>query len=148
MRFAKALALCTAIGGLGACVTSLTPAEADQAAKSCRAELGTSGSYGVKMTGRNAYVWPVVGAYGLKDGTQAEADALTACIEQKVAPSDVAGVPQSVTSVETGTGRTDTFTYGTPPATTTTSSPRSSGTGRSAVCNPLTGGAGYGCSRP
>jgi hypothetical protein len=148
MSFAKAVVLFAAVGGLGACVTSLTPAEADQAAKTCRAELGTSGSYGVRMTGRDAYVWPVVGAYGLKDGTQAEAEALTACIERKVAPSDVAGVPQSVSTVQTGTGRTDTFTYGTPPATTTPSSPRSSGNGRNAVCNPLSGGAGYGCIRP
>jgi hypothetical protein len=148
MRFAKALVFCAAIGGLGACVTSLTPAEADQAAKTCRAELGTSGSYGVRMTGRNAFVWPVVGAYGLKDGTQAEADALTACIEQKVAQPDVAGVSQSTAVVKTGTGMETTYTYGTPPSSATTSSRRPADTGRSAVCNPLTGGAGYGCSRP
>lgn len=148
MRMAATIVLCAAVGGLGACVTSLTPAEADQAAKTCRSELGISGSYGVRMNGRNAYVWPVVGAYGLKAGTQAEADALTACIERKVAPSDVAGVPQSTTVAKTATGTQKTYTYGTPPAAAETSSRRPADTGSSAVCNPLTGGAGYGCVRP
>lgn len=70
------------------------------------------------------------------------------CIEGRVIGSSgmppVAGVPQSMTSVQTANGRTDTFVYGTPPAAS-----KSAGHGTGAVpnCgrrgNVMQGGTGY-----
>ena len=58
-----------------------------------------------------------------RDISQEKSYEINDCIEASVKGSQqlpsVAGVPQSVTSSQTGTIRTDTYTYGTPPATPT-----------------------------
>jgi hypothetical protein len=77
--------------------------------------------------------------------TPEEANRINICIEAQARGNSslppVAGVPQSVTSVQTGSGRTDTFTYGTPPA-----SVAPVGSGRPGQCNlQMVGGTGYRC---
>jgi hypothetical protein len=68
---------------------------------------------------------------------------INSCIEKAVrgrGMPNVAGVPQSVTSVPTATGRTDTFIYGTPPAASRSGSPA---VGSRCRGNVMQGGTGY-----
>jgi hypothetical protein len=79
---------------IGACVsTSLTIDEAKQVTDACRSEVGAVGSYQVRMVNGIPEAWPIVGAVGLQDGTDAEAAALNACIAQKVSPAPAARTP-------------------------------------------------------
>jgi hypothetical protein len=88
MYAARALATFVALVALGACVsTSMTPGEAEQVTKACRSEVGADGTYQIRMVSGVPEAWPIVGAYGLKDGTEAGAAALNACIKRKASSS-------------------------------------------------------------
>jgi hypothetical protein len=97
MRVAGPLSTLAALVALGACVsTSLSQDEAKRVTESCRAEVGAEGSYSVRQgSGGVPVVTPIKTAYGLQPGTDAEADALNACIQRKVPGSD-AGVASPV----------------------------------------------------
>jgi hypothetical protein len=92
MRVATVVSSFAAMVALGACVsTSLSQDEAKRLTEACRAEVGAVGSYSVRQ-GRGGVpeVFSIVGAYGMKDGTTAEAQALNACIKRKVSGNGVA----------------------------------------------------------
>jgi hypothetical protein len=99
MHATKAFSTFAALVALGACVsTSLSQDEAKRLTEACRAEVGAVGSYSVRQ-GRDGVpeVFPITGAYGLKAGTTAEAQALNACIKRKVSDNGV--VASGVTPV-------------------------------------------------
>jgi hypothetical protein len=144
MRF-MALGGIAVLLSLGACVsTDLSQDQAKELTAACRAETGAQGSYSVRM-GRGGVpeADPVVGAYGLQDGTPAEAAGLNACIARKTSLPTVAGIQQSRTAVTTGTRTTETFTYGTPPATDRTTAAPSVGGQCARRGGVLQGGSGY-----
>lgn len=80
--------------------------------------------------------------------SQDQAFRINKCIEGRVIGTaglpSVAGVPQSMSSVPTATGRTDTFVYGTPPAGSMSASPGASiGSTCARRGNVMQGGTGY-----
>jgi hypothetical protein len=99
VQFSKVFATVAVLATASACVsTSLTQAEAEQIAKSCRTEVGAVGTYSIRGGGDRMAATPVKGAYGLVDGTDAGAAALNACFKQKIS-----GIP-AATSAQTSVG--------------------------------------------
>lgn len=96
MQLSKAFASIAALATVCACVsTSLTQAEAEQIAKSCRTEVGAAGTYNVRGERDSIVATPIKGAYGLVDGTEAGAAALNACFRQKISGNPAATSPQT-----------------------------------------------------
>ena len=96
MRLFRAFASVVILAAVCACVsTSLTKAEAEQIAKSCRTEVGAVGTYSIQGGGHGIVATPITGIYGLADGTQTGAAALNACFSQKISGSPAATSPKA-----------------------------------------------------
>ena len=98
MQFVKVLASIAALSTFGGCVsTSLSQAEAEQIAQSCRTEVAPTGSYNVRGDGNNIVATPITSASRLVAGTDAGAAALNACFARKIS-----GVPETASPQVSG----------------------------------------------
>lgn len=139
MRYPVLLACFAPI--LMACQTSAPPSFSDpMKMEQCAAESG--------FTARAAAA-RAAGATGRISSTPEELAAINACAGggRSTQLQPVAGVPQAVEREVTATGTRETYTYGTPPSSKATPVPERSAGTRPRYCNPLTGGAGYGCAK-